>query len=46
VNIIVCVKRVPEASEAEIAIDKSGKSIRTEDLVFDIVLSCLFRILL
>jgi electron transfer flavoprotein beta subunit len=35
-NIIVCVKRVPETSEAEIAIDKSGKSIRTEDLVFDI----------
>ncbi len=32
-NIIVCVKRVPETSEAEIAIDKSGKSIRTEDLV-------------
>jgi electron transfer flavoprotein beta subunit len=35
-NIIVCVKRVPETSEAEIAIDKSGKSIRTEDLVYDI----------
>jgi len=35
-NIIVCVKRVPETSEAEITIDKSGKSIRAEDLVFDI----------
>lgn len=35
-NITVCVKRVPETSEAEIAIDKSGKSIRTEDLVYDI----------
>jgi electron transfer flavoprotein beta subunit len=35
-NIIVCVKRVPETSEAEIAIDHSGKNIRTEDLVYDI----------
>lgn len=35
-NIIVCVKRVPETSEAEIAIDTSGKSIRSEDLVYDI----------
>jgi len=35
-NIIVCVKRVPETSEAEITIDKSGKDIHTEDLVFDI----------
>ena len=35
-NLIVCVKRVPETSEAEITIDKSGKSIRTEDLVYDI----------
>jgi electron transfer flavoprotein beta subunit len=35
-NIIVCVKRVPETAEAEITIDKSGKAIRTDDLVFDI----------
>jgi electron transfer flavoprotein beta subunit len=35
-NIIVCVKRVPETAEAEIAIDASGKGINTEDLVFDI----------
>lgn len=35
-EIIVCVKRVPETSEAEIAIDKTGTHIRTEDLVFDI----------
>lgn len=35
-NIIVCVKRVPETAEAEITIDKSGKGIRTDDLVFDI----------
>jgi len=35
-DIIVCVKRVPETAEAEIVIDKTGKSIRTEDLVFDI----------
>jgi electron transfer flavoprotein beta subunit len=35
-NIIVCVKRVPETAEAEIAIDASGKGIKTEDLVFDI----------
>lgn len=35
-NIIVCVKRVPDTAEAEIAIDKQGKSICTEDLVYDI----------
>jgi len=35
-DIIVCVKHVPETAEAEIAIDSSGKGIRTEDLVFDI----------
>jgi electron transfer flavoprotein beta subunit len=35
-NIIVCVKRVPETAEADIAIDKSGKDIQTDDLVFDI----------
>ena len=35
-DIIVCVKHVPETAEAEITIDKSGKRIETEDLVFDI----------
>jgi len=35
-DIIVCVKHVPETAEAEIAIDSSGKGIKTEDLVFDI----------
>jgi electron transfer flavoprotein beta subunit len=30
------VKHVPETAEAEIAIDNSGKGIKTEDLVFDI----------
>ncbi len=35
-DIIICVKHVPETAEAEIIIDESGKSIRTEDLVFDI----------
>lgn len=35
-NVIVCVKHVPETAEAEIAIHESGKRIKTEDLVFDI----------
>ncbi|MFH0812033.1 MAG: electron transfer flavoprotein subunit beta/FixA family protein [Pseudomonadota bacterium] len=35
-NLIVCVKRVPETAEAEITIDKSGRGIQTDDLVFDI----------
>jgi len=35
-DIIVCVKHVPETAEAEISIDKSGKRIETGDLVFDI----------
>ena len=35
-DIIICVKHVPETAEAEIVIDESGRSIRTEDLVFDI----------
>jgi electron transfer flavoprotein beta subunit len=35
-NIIVCVKHVPETAEAEIAIHESGKKIKTENLVFDI----------
>ena len=35
-EIIVCVKHVPETAEAEVTIDESGKRIRTEDLVYDI----------
>jgi len=35
-DVLVCVKHVPETTEAEIAIDESGKRIKTEDLVFDI----------
>jgi electron transfer flavoprotein beta subunit len=35
-DIIVCVKHVPETAEVDIAVDKSGKGIATEDLVFDI----------
>ena len=35
-NIIVCVKRVPETSEADILIDKSGKDIDKSGLVFDL----------
>ncbi|TAK35689.1 MAG: electron transfer flavoprotein beta subunit/FixA family protein [Chloroflexota bacterium] len=35
-NIVVCVKRVPDTAEAEVAIDRSGQGIDTEDLVYDI----------
>lgn len=35
-NIVVCVKRVPDVTEAEIIIDRTGKGILKEDLVFDI----------
>jgi len=35
-DIIVCVKHVPETAEADLKIDKSGKRIETEGLVFDI----------
>ncbi len=35
-NIIVCVKHVPETAEEEIMIEKDGKGIKTSDLVFDI----------
>ncbi len=35
-NIVVCVKRVPDLAEAEIVVDRSEKGIETEDLVFDI----------
>ncbi len=35
-NIIVCVKRVPETAEADISIDKDGKGVVEKDLVFAI----------
>ena len=35
-DMIVCVKHVPETAEEEIIIKKDGKGIQTEDLVFDI----------
>jgi electron transfer flavoprotein beta subunit len=35
-NIIVCIKRVPETAEADIFIDKSGREIDKSGLVFDL----------
>lgn len=35
-EIIVCVKRVADVSETEIEIDRSGRSIRRDDLVYEI----------
>jgi len=35
-NIIVCIKRVPETTDADIFIDKSGKDIDKSGLVFDL----------
>jgi electron transfer flavoprotein beta subunit len=35
-NIIVCVKRVPETTEADISIDKTGRDIDKSGLVFDL----------
>jgi electron transfer flavoprotein beta subunit len=35
-NIIVCIKRVPETTEADITINKSGKDIDRSGLVFDL----------
>ncbi len=35
-NIIVCVKRVPDTAEADITIDKSGKDIDKSGLAFDL----------
>ncbi len=35
-DIVVCVKRVPDTSEAEVVIAKDGRTIETKDLVFDI----------
>jgi electron transfer flavoprotein beta subunit len=35
-DIIVCVKRVPETAEAELKIDNTGKNIEKTGLVYDI----------
>jgi electron transfer flavoprotein beta subunit len=35
-DIVVCVKQVPDVSEAELRIDEAGKDIKKEELVFDI----------
>jgi electron transfer flavoprotein beta subunit len=35
-NIVVCVKRVPETADADVSIDKSGKDIDKSGLVFDL----------
>ncbi len=35
-NIVVCVKRVPETSEADVSIDQSGKDIDKSGLAFDL----------
>ena len=35
-DIIVCVKHVPETAEADIRIDSTGKGIEKTGLVFDI----------
>ncbi|HEX9015506.1 MAG TPA: electron transfer flavoprotein subunit beta/FixA family protein [Chloroflexota bacterium] len=35
-DIVVCVKRVPDTGEADISIDRTGKDIRKDDLAFDI----------
>jgi len=36
VDIVVCVKRVPDVAEAELKVDESGKDVKKEGLVFDI----------
>lgn len=35
-NIIVCIKRVPQTAEAEVKVDSTGKAIVRDRLVFDI----------
>jgi len=35
-NIIVCIKRVPETTDADVIVDKSGKDIEKSGLVFDL----------
>ncbi|MBC8313643.1 MAG: electron transfer flavoprotein subunit beta/FixA family protein [Candidatus Cloacimonetes bacterium] len=34
-NIIVCIKRVPQTAEAEVKVDSSGKDIEKDRLIFD-----------
>jgi electron transfer flavoprotein beta subunit len=36
VEIVVCIKRVPETADADIVIDKTGRDIERKGLVFDI----------
>ena len=40
-DVLVCVKHIPETAEAEIVIDESGKRIKMEDLMFDLILTAL-----
>jgi len=35
-DIIVCVKQVPDTAEAELRIDEGGRRVETGGLVFDI----------
>ena len=35
-NVIVCVKQVPEVVDADLEVDEEGRELETEDLVFDI----------
>ena len=35
-NIVVCIKRVPETADAEVSINKSGKDIDKSGLAFDL----------
>lgn len=35
-NVIVCIKRVPEVAEVDLQVDPTGKGIREEDLVFSL----------
>ncbi|MCL5257338.1 MAG: electron transfer flavoprotein subunit beta/FixA family protein [Chloroflexi bacterium] len=35
-DIVVCVKRVPDTADAEVSIDRTGKDIEKDDLAFDI----------
>jgi electron transfer flavoprotein beta subunit len=35
-NIVVCVKRVPDLTDVEVSIDASGSDIKKSDLLYDI----------
>ena len=35
-NIIVCVKRIPKTAEADLFIEKDGKDIKKDSLVFSL----------